>query len=103
MEAHTLIIIEPPASPYNREVEMKRAYKKQWRMNHKEEIKIYQRAYMKNNNNLTTCNICGGEFKQYGRGLHEQTTKHTSKMRVMEMEETIRILVDKLTHTNIPV
>lgn len=103
MEAHKLISIEPPASPNSREVEVKRAYKKQWRMNHKEEIKIYQRAYMKNNNNLTTCNICGGEFKQYGRGLHEQTTKHTSKMRVMEMEETIRILVDKLTHTKIPV
>ena len=47
MEAH----IEPPTNLNSREVEVRRAYKKQWRMNHKEEIKLYQRAYMKNNNN----------------------------------------------------
>ena len=103
MDTQNITIVEPPANLNSREVEVRRAYKKQWRMNHKEEIKLYQRAYMKNNNYLTTCNICGGEFKQYGRGLHEQTIKHRSKVRVMDMEATIRILEDKLTHTHIPV
>ncbi len=78
-----------------------REYKKQWRMNNKEEIKEYQRNYMKYNNNLTTCDICRGEFKQYGRGLHEQTKKHKHKVREIEMEATIRILDEKLRMVSI--
>lgn len=103
MDTQTMSSVEQPTPLTSKEQEVLRlrAYKKQWRKNNKEEIKAYQRKYMKENNNLTTCDICGGEFKQYGRGLHEQTSKHKSKVQVMEMEATIRTLKNKLMYTNI--
>jgi len=102
MDAQTMTEVATNTSTPNRqqELERMRAYKKQWRMNHKEEIKLYQRKYMKENNNLTTCALCGGEFKQYGWGLHDQTTKHKNKVKIQEMENKIKTLENRL---NIPV
>ena len=101
MDAETMTEVAPTSTPNRQqELERMRAYKKQWRMNHKEEIKLYQRKYMKNNNLLTTCGICGGEFKQYGRGLHDQTTKHKNKVKIQGMENKIKALENRL---NIPV
>ena len=99
-EAMTEVAINTSTPNRQQELERMRAYKKQWRMNHKEVIKLYQQKYMKENNNLTTCNICGGEFKQYGRGLHDQTTKHKNKVKIQEMENKIKALENRL---NIPV
>ena len=90
-----------PTTNREQELERMRVYKKQWRINHKEEIKLYQRKYMKENNNLTTCGVCGGQFKQYGRGLHDQTIKHKNKVKIQEMENKIIALENRL-HVNIP-
>ena len=103
MDTQTPSSVENPATltSTDQKTLMMREYKKQWRMNNKEKIKEYQKNYMKYNNNLTTCDICEGEFKQYGRGLHEQTSKHKNKVQVMEMESTIRILDEKLRMVSI--
>jgi len=101
MDAQTMTEVAPTSTPNRQqELERMRAYKKQWRMNNKQEIKLYQQKYMKDNNNLTTCNICGGEFKQYGRGLHNKTTKHKNKVKIQQMEDKIKTLENRL---NIPV
>jgi hypothetical protein len=73
-----------------------RQYKKQWRDANKANIKIYRLAYMEKNNNLTRCDLCGGEYKKYGRSLHHTTTKHRSVEKVMEMQATIKSLESKL-------
>ena len=82
--------------------EAMRLYKKQWREANKANIKTYRLAYMEKNNNLTRCEMCGGEYKKYGKSLHRTTTKHRSIEKVMEMEATIKALEGKLKDTTIP-
>ena len=76
-----------------------RQYKKQWREANKANIKKYRLAYMEKNNNLTRCEMCGGEYKKYGKSLHRTTSKHRNVEKVMEMEATIKSLESKLKDT----
>ena len=90
--------------PYTVESEVekrdaKRLYKRQWREANKDSIKKYRLAYMEKNNNLTRCEVCGGEYKKYGKSLHRTTAKHRNVEKVLKMEATIKALEGKLKDT----
>ena len=81
-KAQELVIASLPYAVKSADEERKamRQYKKQWRDANKATIKTYRLAYMEKNNNLTRCEICGGEYKKYGKSLHRTTTKHRKRL-----------------------
>ncbi len=67
-------------------------YKKQWRIDNKEHLKIYQKEYLGKKNNDVFCNVCDGCFKRYNKNIHERSKKH--KM-IVEMENH-KIIINEM-------
>lgn len=38
-------------------------------------MKNYMRDYIKNNNEMIICNVCGGRYKKYNKYAHDTKTK----------------------------
>ena len=74
-----------------------REYKRLWRQNNTEYIKVYQKEYLKNNNAMVECSVCHGRYKKYGKSLHETRKKHIAVIKMAEMEQKIKDLEQQLT------